>query len=144
MPWVFTYNDWSAGTEYDWMVQAAVTSAIEVRPAASCACTWHVVRSSLRAVPARCTLRVRRLRKQCSALACLQVGRVKPHCMFTGSTESAMYRWLAGKGITLILVRCPCGCRAYAWTCGKLSLLRLCKHCPGAWAAPWRSHSHYG
>ncbi len=33
MPWVFTYNDWSAGTEYDWMVQAAVTSAIEVRPA---------------------------------------------------------------------------------------------------------------
>ena len=31
MPWVFTYNDWSAGTEYDWMVQAAVTSAIEVQ-----------------------------------------------------------------------------------------------------------------
>ncbi|KAI7845916.1 hypothetical protein COHA_000462 [Chlorella ohadii] len=60
MPWVFTYNDWSAGTEYDWMVQAAVTSAIEV-------------------------------------------GRVKPHCMFTGSTESPMYRWLASKDITLIL-----------------------------------------
>lgn len=28
MPWVFTYNDWSAGTEYDQMVKAAVTSAI--------------------------------------------------------------------------------------------------------------------
>ena len=37
MPWVFTYNDWSAGTEYDWMAQAAVTSAIEVQPMASCA-----------------------------------------------------------------------------------------------------------
>ena len=35
----------------------------------------------------------------------LQVGRVKAHCMFTGSTDSPMYRWLAGKGITLILVR---------------------------------------
>ena len=29
MPWVFTYNDWSAGTEYEYMVKAAVTSAIE-------------------------------------------------------------------------------------------------------------------
>ncbi|KAL4423983.1 hypothetical protein ABPG75_001284 [Micractinium tetrahymenae] len=29
MPWVFTYNDWSAGTEYEYMVRAAVTSAIE-------------------------------------------------------------------------------------------------------------------
>lgn len=30
MPWVFTYNDWSAGTEYDMMVKAAVRSAIKV------------------------------------------------------------------------------------------------------------------
>lgn len=30
MPWVFTYNDWSAGTEYDMMVKAAVRSAIQV------------------------------------------------------------------------------------------------------------------
>ncbi|KAI7840394.1 hypothetical protein COHA_005895 [Chlorella ohadii] len=30
MPWVFTYNDWSAGTEYDFMVMAAVTSAIHI------------------------------------------------------------------------------------------------------------------
>jgi hypothetical protein len=30
MPWVFTYNDWSAGTEYDYMVKAAVTSGIEI------------------------------------------------------------------------------------------------------------------
>jgi hypothetical protein len=30
MPWVFTYNDWSAGTEYDFMVKAAVVSAVEV------------------------------------------------------------------------------------------------------------------
>ncbi|KAL4423954.1 hypothetical protein ABPG75_001255 [Micractinium tetrahymenae] len=29
MPWVFTYNDWSSGTEYDQMVKGAVTSAIE-------------------------------------------------------------------------------------------------------------------
>ena len=28
MPWVFTYNDWSAGTEYDRMVEVAVTSGI--------------------------------------------------------------------------------------------------------------------
>ena len=26
---MFTYNDWSAGTEYDHMVKAAVTSGIE-------------------------------------------------------------------------------------------------------------------
>lgn len=31
MPWVFTYNDWSAGTEYDMMAKAAVVSAIKVR-----------------------------------------------------------------------------------------------------------------
>ncbi|PRW45171.1 Glycosyl transferase family 8 [Chlorella sorokiniana] len=30
MPWVFTYNDWSAGSEYDYMVQAAVTSAVHL------------------------------------------------------------------------------------------------------------------
>ncbi|PRW61424.1 Glycosyl transferase family 8 [Chlorella sorokiniana] len=30
MPWVFTYNDWSAGTEYDMMAKAAVMSAIQV------------------------------------------------------------------------------------------------------------------
>ena len=30
MPWVFTYNDWSAGTEYDFMAKAAVMSAIQV------------------------------------------------------------------------------------------------------------------
>lgn len=27
---MFTYNDWSAGTEYDYMVKAAVSSAIDV------------------------------------------------------------------------------------------------------------------
>ena len=26
MPWVFTYNDWSAGTEYDYMVRGAMCS----------------------------------------------------------------------------------------------------------------------
>ncbi len=31
MPWVFTYNDWSVGTEYEYMLKAAVTSAIQVQ-----------------------------------------------------------------------------------------------------------------
>ncbi|KAI7840392.1 hypothetical protein COHA_005893 [Chlorella ohadii] len=30
MPWVFTYNDWSAGSEYDFMITAVVTSAIHI------------------------------------------------------------------------------------------------------------------
>jgi hypothetical protein len=59
MPWVFTYNDWSVGTEYEYMLKAAVMSAI-------------------------------------------QVGRVKPFCMFTGSKDSPVYQWLASKGITMI------------------------------------------
>jgi len=34
----------------------------------------------------------------------LQVGRVKPFCMFTGSEASPIYRWLAEKGVTMIQV----------------------------------------
>ena len=29
MPWVFTFNDWSSGTEYEHMVKVAVLSAID-------------------------------------------------------------------------------------------------------------------
>jgi hypothetical protein len=61
MPWVFTFNDWSAGTEYDHMVKAAVTSAIEV-------------------------------------------ARMKPFCMYSGSTTSEMYQWFLSKGVTIIQV----------------------------------------
>lgn len=66
MPWVFTYNDWSAGTEYDEMVRAAVSSAIKA-------------------------------------------GRLKPYCMFGGSAESPMYRWLQSHNVTLIQVRLATG-----------------------------------
>ncbi|EFN52174.1 expressed protein [Chlorella variabilis] len=59
MPWVFTYNDWSAGTEYDYMVKAAVTSGIEV-------------------------------------------ARMKPYCMYSGSTSAEMYQWFLSKGVTII------------------------------------------
>lgn len=61
LPWVFTYNDWSAGTEYDHMVKAAVSSAIKV-------------------------------------------ARLKPYCMFGGSDQSPMYRWLQSRNVTLIQV----------------------------------------
>ncbi len=61
MPWVFTYNDWSAGTEYDYMVKAAVTSGIEV-------------------------------------------ARMKPYCMYSGSTSAEMYQWFLSKGVTIIQV----------------------------------------
>jgi hypothetical protein len=61
MPWVFTYNDWSAGTEYDYMVKAAVTSAIIA-------------------------------------------ARMKPFCMYSGSTESSMYLWLVSQDVTIIQV----------------------------------------
>ena len=66
MPWVFTYNDWSAGTEYDEMVRAAVSSAIKA-------------------------------------------GRLKPYCMFGGSAESPMYRWLQSHNVTLIQARLATG-----------------------------------
>ncbi|KAI7840968.1 hypothetical protein COHA_005197 [Chlorella ohadii] len=59
MPWVFTYNDWSSGTEYDEMVKVAVSSAIKA-------------------------------------------GRLKPYCMFGGSADSSMYRWLQSRDVTLI------------------------------------------
>lgn len=115
MPWVFTYNDWSAGTEYDWMAQAAVTSAIEVWPARCAAglCRGFGVGCGSRTseIPP-CTFCGPLLHAQSPPAIDRpalpnwpQVGRVKPHCMFTGSTESPMYRWLASKGITLILVR---------------------------------------
>ena len=56
---MFTYNDWSAGTEYDYMVKAAVTSGIEV-------------------------------------------ARMKPYCMYSGSTSAEMYQWFLSKGVTII------------------------------------------
>lgn len=59
MPWVFTYNDWSAGTEYDMMVKAAVRSGI-------------------------------------------QVARMKPFCMYSGSTTSPIYSFLVDAGVTII------------------------------------------
>ncbi len=65
MPWVFTYNDWSAGTEYDMMVKAAVRSAI-------------------------------------------LVARMKPYCMYSGSTTSPIYAFLVDAGVTIIQVRHPC------------------------------------
>ena len=58
---MFTYNDWSAGTEYDYMVKAAVTSGIEV-------------------------------------------ARMKPYCMYSGSTSAEMYQWFLSKGVTIIQV----------------------------------------
>lgn len=58
---MFTYNDWSAGTEYDEMVKVAVSSAIKA-------------------------------------------GRLKPYCMFGGSADSSMYRWLQSRNVTLIQV----------------------------------------
>jgi hypothetical protein len=63
MPWVFTYNDWSGGTEYDMMVKGAVRSAIAV-------------------------------------------GRMKPFCMYSGSTTSPIYTWLVDAGVTIIQVLC--------------------------------------
>lgn len=62
MPWVFTYNDWSAGTAYDEMVKVAVRSAI-------------------------------------------YMARMKPFCMYSGSTVSPMYAWLVQQGVTMIRVR---------------------------------------
>lgn len=73
MPWVFTYNDWSSGTEYDQMVKGAVTSAIEA-------------------------------------------ARMKPHCMFSGSQSSEMYRWLVGKGVRIIRVSSVLDSRS-GWGC---------------------------
>lgn len=67
MPWVFTYNDWSAGTEYDMMVRAAVRSAI-------------------------------------------LVARMKPYCMYSGSTTSPIYSFLVDAGVTIIQVRPPYAC----------------------------------
>jgi hypothetical protein len=63
MPWVFTYNDWSAGTEYDYMVKAAVSSAVNV-------------------------------------------ARMRAFCMFSGSTDSPMYKWFISKGVAIIQVGC--------------------------------------
>lgn len=62
MPWVFTYNDWSAGSAYDEMAKAAVRSAIDV-------------------------------------------GRVRPFCMFSGNKDSPMYDWLIKQGVTMMEVR---------------------------------------
>ncbi|KAL4447483.1 hypothetical protein ABPG75_004702 [Micractinium tetrahymenae] len=59
MPWVFTYNDWSVGTEYELMVKAAVRSAI-------------------------------------------YVARMKPFCMYSGSTTSPIYSWFVDQGVTII------------------------------------------
>ncbi|PSC70561.1 Glycosyl transferase family 8 [Micractinium conductrix] len=59
MPWVFTYNDWSGGTEYDMMVKAAIRSAINI-------------------------------------------ARMKPFCMYSGSLTSPIYTWLVDAGVTII------------------------------------------
>ncbi len=58
---MFTYNDWSAGTEYELMVKAAVRSAIHV-------------------------------------------ARMKPFCMYSGSTTSPIYAWFLDQDVTIITV----------------------------------------
>ncbi|KAJ9505580.1 hypothetical protein QJQ45_024308 [Haematococcus lacustris] len=55
--WIFTYNDQSSS--YDSMMQAAVTSAIEV-------------------------------------------GHLRPFCLYSGSQTSPVYRWLADHGVILV------------------------------------------
>ncbi|GFH19917.1 glycosyl transferase family 8 [Haematococcus lacustris] len=55
--WIFTYNDQSSS--YDSMMQAAVTSAIEV-------------------------------------------GHLRPFCLYSGSETSPVYHWLADHGVTLV------------------------------------------
>lgn len=98
LPWVFTYNDWSVGTEYEYMLKAAVTSAIQVH-----SCDVQMAPNLAAGLPHQAP-HMLLLPKLLYLLGWLQVGRVKPFCMFTGSKDSLIYRWLASKGITMIQV----------------------------------------